>query len=338
MLQLRIHGPGEISLDEVDRPEPGPGEAVLRIEACGVCGSDLGYIALGGVAGPRPEPTDLGHEFSAVIDRVGEGVTRFSPGQRVVVNPLSAGNNIGNGGVGGAFAPEVLVRDVDTDGVLFPIPDDLPSDLAALTEPLGVGMQAVNRADVSPGDKVTIFGAGPIGLMSLATLKYRGFDDVAIVDLSKKRLELAAGLGATLTLNPEDGDVWAPIQELHGTGLFMDVVPCAGSDAYIEASGAPTVIGDVIGRAKPGARISVVALHRQPEPVNFILLMSKQLTLAGSMCYPDDFGEMVRMLEQVDLSSVITHRFPLEEAVAAVDVARDASIAGKVVITGSSSG
>lgn len=333
MLQLRIHGPGEISLDEVARPEPGPGEAVLRVEACGVCGSDLGYVSIGGVAGPRPEPTDLGHEFSAVIDRVGEGVTRFAPGQRVVVNPLSAGNNIGNGGKGGAFAPEVLVRDVDADGVLFPIPDDLPADVAALTEPLGVGMQAVNRADVSPGDKVTIFGAGPIGLMALATLRYRGFDDVAIVDLSPRRLELAAKLGATLTLDPNRGDIWAPIRELHGTESFMGIVPCAGSDAYIEASGAPTVIGDVIGRAKPGARISVVALHRKPEPVNFILLMSKQLTLAGSMCYPDDFGEMVRMLGEVDLSSVITHRFPLERAVEAFAVARDATVAGKVIVT-----
>ncbi len=333
MLQLRIHGPGKVSLDEVDRPEPGPGQAVLRVEACGVCGSDLGYVALGGVAGPRPEPTDLGHEFSAVIDRVGEGVTRFSPGQRVVVNPISTGNNIGNGGPGGAFAPEVLVSGVDAGGVLFPIPDDLPADLAALAEPLGVGMQAVNRADVSPGDRVTIFGAGPIGLMSLATLVYRGFEDVAIVDLSAKRLELAAELGATLTLNPEDGDVWGPIEELHGTGRFMDVVPCAGSDAYIEASGAPTVIGDVIGRAKPGARISVVALHRQPEPVNFILLMSKEITLAGSMAYPEDFGEMVRMLQKVDLSSVITHRFPLDRAEEAIAVARDASVAGKVVVT-----
>jgi threonine dehydrogenase-like Zn-dependent dehydrogenase len=335
VLQLRIHGPDLIKLDEIERPEPGPGEAVLRVEACGVCGSDLGYIALGGVAGPRPEPTPLGHEFSAVIDRLGDGVERFSPGQRVVVNPMASGNTIGNGGPGGAFAHEVLVRNVDTEGVLFRIPDELPAELAALTEPLGVGMQAVDRADVSPGDKVTIFGAGPIGLMALAVLKYRGFDDVAIVDLSAKRLELATGLGATLALNPTEGDVWAPIQELHGTELFMDVLPCVGSNAYIEASGAPTVIGDVIGRARPGARISVVALHRQPEPVNFVLLMSKQLTLAGSMCYPDDFGEMVRMLldPSVDLSSVVTHRFPLSRAEDAIATARDAAVSGKVVVT-----
>jgi threonine dehydrogenase-like Zn-dependent dehydrogenase len=333
MLQLRIHGPGEISLDEVERPEPGPGEAVLRVEACGVCGSDLGYIDIGGVAGPRPEPTDLGHEFCAVIDRVGEGVRRFSPGQRVIVNPISAGNSIGNGGAGGAFAPEVRVRNVDEDGVLFAIPDDLPAEVAALAEPLGVGMQAVNRADVSPGDRVTIFGAGPIGLMALATLRHRGFDDVVIVDLSARRLALARELGATLALDPNAGDVWGPIHELHGTESFMDILPCAGSDAYIEASGAPTVIGDVIGRAKPGARISVVALHRQPEPVSFLLLMSKQLTLAGSMCYPDDFGEMVRMLQEVDLSSVITHRFPLERAFEAIETARDAAVSGKVIVT-----
>jgi threonine dehydrogenase-like Zn-dependent dehydrogenase len=332
MLQLRIHAPGKVSLDEVSQPEPGPHDAVVRVQACGICGSDLGYISIGGVAGPRPEPTPLGHEFSAVVERVGAEVRSVELGARVVVNPIAAGNSIGNGGSSGAFSPEVLVCNVDGGDVLFPIPDALSADHAALAEPLGVGMQAVNKAEVSPGDKVTIFGAGPIGLMALATLRHRGFDDVAIIDLSEKRLGIAKELGATLTLNPAEGDVWAALRELHGTALFLDIVPCTGTDAYIEASGAGSVIGEIIGEARPGARLSVVALHREPEPVNFISVMAKQLTIRGSMAYPEDFGEMVRMLGEVDLSPVITHRFSLAEVEQAFAVAHDASVAGKVIV------
>lgn len=332
MQQVRIHGPGKVGLDEVPAPEPGPRDAVVRVKACGICGSDLGYIALGGVAGPGPEPTPLGHEFSAVVERVGDQVRSITPGTRVVVNPIAPGNSIGNGGDTGAFAPEVLVRDVDTASVLFPIPDELSFDRAALAEPLGVGMHAVDRAAVSPGDRMTVFGAGPIGLMSLATLHHRGFEDVVIVDPSDTRLAIAKELGAALTLNPERDDVWGRIQELHGTELFLGVVPTAGSDAYIEASGAPGVVADLISNSRPGARISVVALHRTPQQVDFISLMAKQLTLAGSMAYPDDYSEMVRMLGEVDLTPAVTHRFALADFDEALATAQDPGRSGKVLV------
>jgi len=332
MLQLRIHGPNKVSLDDVPMPELGPRDALLRVQACGICGSDLGYIAYGGVAGPRPEPTPIGHEFSAVVERVGSDVKRYRPGARVVVNPLAGNSMIGNGGELGAFGPELIVREVDAGGALFPIPDDLPFDRAALAEPLGVGMHAVERAQLAPGEKVAIFGAGPIGLMSLAALRWRGFDDVAIVDLSDKRLSIARELGATLALNAGEGDVWGSIGELHGTEKWLGIVPCAGTHAYIEASGAPSVIGDIIAKARPRARISVVALHRKPEPVDFLSVMGKEITLTGSMAYPDDYAEMVRMLSEVDLSPAITHRFPLARFEEALDTARDASMSGKVII------
>jgi threonine dehydrogenase-like Zn-dependent dehydrogenase len=330
--QVRIHGPGRVALDDVPAPDPGPHDAVVRVKACGICGSDLGYVAIGGLAGPGPEPMPLGHEFSAVVERVGAEVHSIEPGARVVVNPIAPGNSIGNGGDTGAFSPEVLVRDVDRAGVIFPIPDALPFDQAALVEPLGVGMHAVDRAAVSPSDRVTIFGAGPIGLMSLATLHHRGFEDVVIVDLSDTRLGIAKELGATLTLHAERDDVWARIRELHGTELFLGVVPTAGSDAYIEASGAPGVIADVISKARPGARVSVVALHRTPQTVDFVSLMAKQITIAGSMAYPDDYGEMIRMLGEVDLSPAITHRFALADFDEALATAQDAGRSGKVLV------
>ncbi|MEM7409398.1 MAG: zinc-binding dehydrogenase [Myxococcota bacterium] len=332
MQQVRIHAPGEVQLDDVPTPEPGPRDAVVRVQACGICGSDLGYIKIGGMAGPTPEPMPLGHEFSAVVDRVGSEVRRFPPGTRVVVNPIAASNAIGSGGGEGAYAPEVLVRNVDDGSVLFPIPEDLPFDRAALAEPLGVGMHAVERAGVSPGDQVTIFGAGPIGLMSLAVLKYRGFDDVAIVDLSPHRLGIAEKLGASLLLNPDDGDLWKRLRKLHGKAFFMDVVPTTGSHAYIEATGSEAVLQDILAQARPGAAISLVALHRQPRTLDLMSVMAKELTIAGSIAYPEDYGDMVRMLSEVDLSPAITHRFGLADYTQALDTARDPNVAGKVLI------
>lgn len=332
MLQLRIHAPGDVRLDDLPAREPGPHDAVLRVRACGICGSDLGYIKLGGLAGPGPEPMPLGHEFSAVVERVGPEVRNMRPGTRVVVNPLAGGNNIGNGGDAGAFSKEILVRNVDSAGVLFPLPDDLPFDRAALAEPLAVGMHAINRAAVAVGDRVTIFGAGPIGLMALVALRHRGIDDVAIVDLSDNRLAIAARLGAAFTLNPARDKVWKALREHHGTALLLDFIPCAGSDAYIEASGAPGVIGEIIGNAKPGARLSIVALHREPRPVDFSMVLAKQLTITGSMAYPENYGEAVDILHSVDLSPMITHRFPLAEIEEALAVARDPNRAGKVII------
>ena len=332
MLQVRIHGPGKVSLDEVPMPELGPRDALVRVKACGICGSDLGYIAYGGVGGPTRDPTPLGHEFAGVVERVGSAVTRHRPGQRVVVNPLPHGNMIGNGGALGAFTPEVVVRDVEAGGLLFPIPDDLPYDLAALAEPLGVGMHAVDRLQLAPGEQVAIFGAGPIGLMALAVLRWRGFDDVVVVDLSARRLAIARELGAALALDAGKGDIWGPLRELHGVEKWLGVVPTSGTHAYIEASGAPTVMGDLIREAREGARIAVVALHRKLQPIDFMPVMSKQLGILGSMGYPDDYTEMVRMLGEVDLSPAITHRFPLARFEEALDTARDASAAGKVII------
>lgn len=332
MEQVRIHGPGDVRVDDIDGPgDPGPRDVVVCVAACGICGSDLGYVKLGGIAGPTPEPVPLGHELSGVVARVGREVRDLAPGTRVVLNPMAAGNSIGNGGAEGGFTRELLVPNAAAGGALFPIPDSLGFDAAALAEPLGVGMQAVNRSGARAGEKITIFGAGPIGLMALATLRHRGIDDVAVVDLSEKRLEVARAIGASATVNPASEDVWERLTELHGTGTWLGM-PMPGSDAYIEASGAASVLTDIIARAKENARVSIVALHREPIPTSFLMVMSKQLTLAGSICYPDDYTEMIEMLHQVDLTPIITHRFPLERFEEAFAVADDASAGAKVLI------
>lgn len=330
----RLHGVDDVRLDDIDRPEPGPRDAVLRVQACGICGSDLGYIKQGGMAGPGPQPMALGHEYSAVVDRVGSEVTSVLPGARVVMHPTAAKNLVGTGDPEcGGFASEVLAKNVDEAGVLFGIPDEMSTDLAALAEPLGVGMQAVNQAGVQPGQKVVVFGAGCIGMMAMATLKHRGFEDVVIVDVSEGRLEIAKRLGVDHAVNAEASDAWESIREIHGTSSLRDgMMICAGSDAYIECTGNGAVLQAIIGQAKRDARVSVPALHREPFVMPLILVMMKQLHIVGSIEYPDDFGETIEMLRQVDLTPLITHRFAIDDFAEALMAARDTSSAGKVLI------
>jgi threonine dehydrogenase-like Zn-dependent dehydrogenase len=339
MKLARLHGVEDVRLDDIARSEPGPRDAVLRVEACGICGSDVGYVKLGGMQGPGPEPMALGHELSGVVARVGSEVRHFSPGMRVVMNPGAARNSVGSGDpASGGFCAEVLARDVTEPGVLFQIPDDLPLDRAALAEPLGVGMQAANQADVSPGANVVVFGAGCIGTMAMVTLKYRGFGDVAIVDLSDKRLAIAKELGADLVLNPSRDDVWSRLREAHGSALLLGSIECTGSDAYIECTGNAGVLQEILDQARPGAHISIPALHREIFPISLMTVMMKQLQIRGSMEYPDDFGETIELLANVDLSAVITHKFALTDFDAALATARDVDVAGKVMIDFSEAG
>jgi len=330
MKQLNIHGPEDVRIDEVAEPEPGPRDAVVRVSACGICGSDLRYVRLGGLVGPSEQPMPLGHELSGVVDAVGAEVANLAPGTRVVLNPTACGNMIGNGGSEGGFAARLLVRDAAAGASLFPIPAAMPLDVAALAEPLGVGMNAVNRVEARPGDKVAVFGAGPIGLAAVATLHDRGVEDVIAIDLSPRRLEIATALGARASVDAGSENPWKKLRALHGEEPLLGA-PMAATDAYVEASGAAAVIPQILQHAKGEARLSVVALHGEV-PVNFLLVMMKQLTIRGAMEYPEDYTDSLDLLVRRDLSAMISHRFPLERFHEALAVARDPQAGGKVLI------
>jgi threonine dehydrogenase-like Zn-dependent dehydrogenase len=336
MLQVRIHGPDDVRLDDVPEPTPGPRDALLRVATCGICGSDLGYVRMGGLMGPAREPMPIGHELAGVVEAVGAEVSGVVPGDRVALNPSSprGGPVIGNGAPEGGFAPLLLVRDVEGEGQpsrLHKLPAEMPFEIAALAEPLGVGMNAVDKLRVAPGEKAVVFGAGPVGLAAVASLRDQGIEDVVAVDLSAHRLGLARELGARATLHAGAVDVWRSLREIHGEVDFMGT-PVAASDAYVEASGAATVIQQVIGNARRGARLSVVALHRAPIEVSFLLVLMRELQISGAMEYPEDFGRSLRVLAKDDLGPMITHRFPLERFQDALAAARDTEVAGKVMV------
>jgi threonine dehydrogenase-like Zn-dependent dehydrogenase len=330
MLQVRIHGPDDVRVDDVAEPDPGPADAVVAVAACGICGSDLSYIRMGGLGGPGP--MCLGHEIAGTVDWVGDHVTSVRPGDRVVVQPGDDEiGRIGNGAPEGGLTPRLLVTGVDR-GRLHRIPDDMALDVAAFAEPLGVGMHAVEQADVQPGDGVCVFGCGPIGLAAVATLADLGIDRVVAVDPSPTRRDLALRLGAQEAVDPSTADVWSALADVHGAKPFS-FGPTPATAAFIEATGAASVIGDIVDHAGVGARLSVVAVHYEPVPTSYLMVLMKELTIRGSIEYPARFADAIDLLARRDLTAALTHRVDLERFDEALDLLRGSKDCGKVLVT-----
>jgi threonine dehydrogenase-like Zn-dependent dehydrogenase len=330
--QARIVSPGVVSVDRVPAPVCGPRDVIVDVHACGICGSDLSYIRMGGLAGPHGEPMPLGHEFAGVVAQVGAEVTGVAVGDRVVVHPGDDDlGRIGSGSPEGGLAEAVLVRDAARGDRLYRIPDDMPLDVAALAEPVAVGMHAAEQADVHPGDRVAVFGCGPIGLAAIASLADRGLTDIVGVDPSGTRRALAERLGASSSIDPSEGSAWRELARIHGqVALTYGTAPA--TDAFIEASGSDKVLTGIVDRARRGARISVVALHYNPVPVNFINVLMKELTIRGSMEYPARFADAIDLLARRDLSALITDRFPISAVDSALELLGESRECGKVLI------
>ena len=194
MKQIMLHGANDWRLDDIAEAQPGPRDALVRIAACGICGTDVSYVHMGMTPG---HPIPLGHEMAGVVDWVGAEVADIAVGDRVVVCPSDGGGGpMGTGGPQGGLTPLLHVPDAANGRRLFKVPASMPLTTAALAEPLAVGMQSVNQSEAKPGDKVAVFGCGPIGLLAIATLADRGVTDVVAIDLSHARLELAKKMGA----------------------------------------------------------------------------------------------------------------------------------------------
>ena len=310
MKQIRVHGPNDVRLDDIPSTPPGPRDALVRMAACGICGTDISFVHMGGITG---RPMALGHEMAGVVEWTGSEVHGVAPGDRVVVHPADEElGRLGSGAAEGGLTPLLLVREAAKGRRLFPVPDEMELRVAALTEPAAVGMQAVNQGEIAPGDRVAVLGCGPIGLLAIATLADRGIRDVVAVDTSTRRLDLAQQFGAAHVVNSLEADLWEELARLHGTVPFM-FGPTPATDVFIEASGSDRLLGEVIEHGRYGGRMSLVALHYAPVPTNFVQVLMKQFTIRGSFEYPPRFEDAIELLARHDLSDLITHSLPLEK-------------------------
>jgi 2-desacetyl-2-hydroxyethyl bacteriochlorophyllide A dehydrogenase len=328
---VRIHAVGQVALDHVERPQAGPDDVVVQVALCGICGSDLGYIATGGFGPDAPMP--LGHELSGTIVDAGANVVHVQVGDRVVVNPEGNNNGIGNYGPEGGFAPLLLVRGVAIDNQsVIKLPEVLTERQGALVEPLSVAMHATHQGQAKAEDKAVIFGAGTIGLGILLVLRYYGLNNIVIVDLSEHRLAIAEKMGA-VTFKSDSGDLASFLSKQHGTSeLLGTTVP--DSDLYFEATGVGAVFEQAVSVGKRGARLVVVGVHKKPVQLDLVNALIRELSITFSLAYPDEFPKVIAMLAsgKVDADALISHQFSLSDFQQALSTAQDASQAIKVLV------
>ena len=323
------HQQGDIRMEEMTAPSPGPGQVKVRIKTCGICGSDLHEFRDGPFIIPtRPHPLTgreggpviLGHEFSAEVVETGEGVTRFLQGDRVVVNPLiycgechycKLGQHImctKLGTVGFAADGAFAEYGVFYEYALLKLPDSVSDDMGAFVEPLAVAVHAVNRARLKIGDSVAVVGAGPIGLLVMQACLAAGAGRVFVVEPMKARREIASETGAAAVIDPGETDPGREIGALTD-GLRADgAFDCVGNQSSFDTA------VRVTGRR---AVICIVGLALKPIEVPFIRLWGYEKEMTFSSGYEDEFPAAIAYLadKRVQVDRLISGRIQLDDLV-----------------------
>ena len=335
MRSVVVTGKDQVEWKDIPRPEVEQGSVLLKIKACGICGSDPFYIHMGGCP-PNFGNTPLGHEPSAEVVELGEGVTGIAVGDHVVVDTMKFSDGLlGSGGNQGALSEYVLVRDFEPNKQLRVIPKDIPWEVAALNEPMAVAYHGVNTAEVQEGDKVVIFGAGPVGLGALLGFKRQGAGHVVVVDMDESRLAKALKIGADAVINTKEEDLADRLIELHGDGAVGYVRgKRSGTNIYYDAAGAGVLVQQVSQLATHGAKLVIVAVHKKPVEFDFGSALSPELQIRWSMGYPKEIFEVTDDIidnwEKYQL--IIGDLFPFDKALDAITAAGTPGATDKAVV------
>jgi len=324
--------------DDVPDPIPGPGQVLVGVRACGICGSDLHFArygdqvlslsdemasSLGASTGNVDLSHDIfmGHEFSAEVLEAGPDTETLPAGTLVTSIPvLISGKHVepivySNKTLGG-YAERMLL----SAPLLLPIPNGLDHRHAALTEPMAVGLHAVNKSGIQPGETALVVGCGPIGIAVIAALRTRGVEPIVAADFSPKRRELATTMGAHQTLDPAQGSP------------FDTVTPAV----VFEAVGVPGIIDDLMRRARHGTRLVVVGVCMQPDTMHPFFAIAKEINVQFVLAYdPQEFADSLRAIAEgeIDVSPVITGDVGLEDVGAAFDDLADPGRHCKILVT-----
>lgn len=322
--------------DDVPDPIPEAGQVLVGVRACGICGSDLHFAAHGVqvlkmsdrvAGGSGAMHVDLnhdvfmGHEFSAEILEAGPDTETHPPGTLVTSLPvLLSAKGVepivySNSTVGG-YAERMLL----SAPLLLPIPNGLDFKHASLTEPMAVGLHAVNKSNVAPGETALVLGCGPIGIAIVAALRAKGVEAIVASDFSPKRRELATAMGANRTLDPAQG---SPFDTVKPAVVF-------------EAVGVPGIIDDVMLRARPGTRLVVAGVCMQPDTLHPFFAIAKEINVQFVLAYtPEEFGDSLRALAEgdIDVAPLITGEVGLDAVGAAFDDLADPERHCKILVT-----
>lgn len=326
-------GDGRVAVEEVPCPEPGPGEALIEIAECGICGSDL-HMVLERYAKPG---AILGHEWSGIVTSAPRG-SGWSPGDRVVDNPTSGcgvcrpcrrgrpsvclrRGPVSFVGYRGAFC---RYKTVAADG-LIRIPDSLPTRVAALTEPTAIALHAVRLAGVGPADRVLVTGAGPVGLLIIAVLRAQGVSDITVSEPSPVRRQRALDVGSSRVVMPDT--LVAPPMVEPVAEPYAVVFECSGHASAIEAS---------LGQLDYAGTLVIVGTGFEPPRFNQNRMIIFELEIVGAYNYNDDgFQPAVDLLDSgtLPLDSLIEpDDIPLSGVMDSMERLSRGEIPGKVMV------
>lgn len=330
MKAAALFGPDDLQLVEKPLPWPGPNEARVRVEYCGICGSDIHAYH----SGFFPPGMTIGHEYAGVIDAVRVGAEeKLRPGLRVT------GNNILGCGCCPACTRgadhhciEMCRLGVTTEGAmagyllapitsLFPIPEGIPLEWGTLAEPLSVAVHGINLSGIKPEDTAVIVGVGAIGLCLLTELKMRGLTNVLVVEPDPARVLASAALGATAAIPP--GDI-ASVQ-----ARVYEYTAGQGADVVFECAGLPSTIAGAACLARRGGTAVILGICHETVEIDFCALVTREVCLLNACGKTSaEFNQAVERIisGRVDLSPVISRIISLDQ------VAEGFNLTGKTVV------
>lgn len=320
MKSIRLHGTGDLQLHEEEVPVAGEEEKLIRVKSVGVCGSDLHWFSEGGIGDAKLErPLVLGHEFA--------GVT--SDGLRVAIDPaIPCGNcEFCKRGHPNLCSNLIFAGDGTTDGAmrewiawnqksLFPIPDSISDDDGAMLEPLGIAIHSVDLGKVQPGMSVGVFGCGPIGLLVIQMAKLSGASNIIATDKLPHRVEAARRFGANDAFLAKDG---------HELEMIQAATSGRGVDVAFDAAGTQDAIDDAFVAVSPGGKVILAGIPDDDRTsFSAATVRRKGLTIKLVRRMKHTYPRAIELVSKglVDVRSLVTHRFPLEKALEAFQVAK----------------
>ena len=309
-------GAGDIELKDLPDPKPEPGEVVIRVGYCGICGSDLEAYA----TGMYETGLTIGHEFAGTIVQVGPGVSGWQVGDRVVVGDAVSCGDCQSCREGRLDACESLTMiGVTHDGGmaeyvrfmacgLHHLPEKVTLRQGALVEPLSVALHGVRQSRLKPGDMALVMGAGPIGLLTLQCALLAGARRVAVTEVDPVRAALAGRLGAAAVLDPRRDNVGVALSQLTD-GRGPDVI-------YI-CTGAPGPFRDAVSLVRKGGQLFVLGLCVEPVEFDFMSVAMGELSIEGSFAGWAETAAAVEFIAQrrADVEALISHEILLEDVV-----------------------
>ncbi len=324
-----FHGPGSVTVEDIPAPEPGPGEMLLRVEAAGLCHSDIRVYAGEKYARPGVIP---GHETVGTVVGLGEGVEGFHPGQQVTVCPIIAcgrcyycqrglrqrcleRRTLGYDENGGLAQFMLVPRRLVELGHVLPLPLGLSPEAATLTEPLACVINSLEACRLPAGGSLVLLGAGPMGLLHLLLARALGIAAIVVVEPREERRQYARRFGATFVAAPEEDDL---------RRLVLEATDGLGADAVVVTAGLPSLVTQALALVR---RQGIVNLFGGFPPGTMVSLDPNtihygEVSLTGSQnASPEQYRRALRLLTLLPQATEInTHRYTIDEAPAGYKV------------------